>query len=92
MRKGIGPQGLGAPKASYKSVKSPIKKISDYVARQNYKPSEQDKTDYKRYKASGGKGDIYQAYRVDFRSPDQSKEALSTTGNVDFGGVASRKA
>lgn len=91
MRKGIGPQGLGASKASYKSVKSPIKKISDKVARQNYKPSEQDKADYKSYKASGGKGDIYQAYRVGFKSPDQSKEALSTTGTGQFGGVASRK-
>ena len=92
MKKGIGPQGLGASKASYKSGKSPLNRPSDYKSRQNYKPSEQDKADYKSYKASGGKGDMYQAYRVGFKSPDQSKKALSTTGNVDFGGVASRQA
>jgi hypothetical protein len=91
MKKGIGPQGLGASKASYKSGKSPLKR-SDKVARQNYKPSEQDKADYASYKASGGKGDIYQAYRVGFKSPDQSREVLSTTGSGQLGGVASRKA
>jgi hypothetical protein len=91
MRKGIGPQGLGASKVSYKSGKSPLKR-SDKAARQNYKPSEQDKADYEAYKASGGKGDIYQAYRVGFKSPDQSKEALSSTGSGQFGGVASRQA
>ena len=91
MRKGIGPQGLGASKVSYKGGKSPLKR-SDKVARQNYKPSEQDKADYEAYKKSGGKLDIYQAYRVGFKSPEQSKEALSSTGSAQFGGVASRQA
>ena len=60
-------------------------------SRQNYSPSESDKASYKKYKAAGGKGDIYQAYRVSFKSPKESKKALSSTGTAQFEGVASRQ-
>lgn len=60
-------------------------------SRQNYSPSESDKASYEKYKTAGGKGDIYQAFRVNFKSPEESKQTLSSTGTAQLGGIASRQ-
>ena len=93
MRMKDGSEAPGGPFPRFCGGKSkPFKRTgsSEKVARQNYKPSEEDKANYAAYKQSGGKGDIYQAYRVGFRSPEESKERLSSTGTGQYGGVASR--